>query len=285
MATSSTSTYGTGADYTNYSSGGTSEYDSMSGWEKFGLNSMDWIGLSGKKDKSEKINPYGSLNPEQIAMVRYLGPYIGNQISKGPQYYTGELSADMDPMESNYYNQSRADLMSGTLDDFLKQGSDQTAFNDRFNRDVATPTYDNFNQNELPGLLEGYSGFSTAAGNARAKALSTIGNNLLQQRYSGQEAAKDRALGAYDKYSDVGNYVSVPRSVKQAGLDRQYTDYVNANNRADSNINSALQFLGLSTGTYQPAQQDTRGMALLSTVASIVSSLYGGKGGSTAVSK
>jgi len=283
MATNTKSTtYYPEADKTNYTTGGTSEYDSRSTGAQYAITAFDPFNLSGKKDKSAEKNPYGALNPEQIAMTRFLGPYIGKQIAAGPQYYEGQLSAEMTPEESNYYNAKRADLMSGTLDQYLREASDPTALNDSFNREVATPTYQNFNENVLPGLLEGYSGFSTAQGNARAKALQGVSNELMTQRFTATQAAKDRALNAYPRYADVQNYVSAPRVIQQAGLDREYQDYTQANATAQANIDRGLAYLGLSGGTYMAGQQNTQGIAMIGSIANLIASIYGkGSGGAS----
>jgi hypothetical protein len=260
-------------------------FEGMSSWQKFGNMSLDPLNLSGRRDKKEVIRPYGALNPEQIALTQYLGPQLLSRLKEGPQYYSGELSAEMTPEEAALYNPSRVNLLSGTLDTMLNEANDPTAYNERFNREVATPTYQDFNENQLPSLLEGYSSFSTAAGQARANALAGIGRNLMTQRFAGQEAAKDRALNAYGKYADVGTFAAVPRVFKQAGLDRTYQEYIRGNEAASDNINKALGFLGISTGTYQGPQQDNRLLSLVGSLASIVSSIKGGGSSSAAATK
>jgi hypothetical protein len=234
--------------------------------------------LGGQKGKEAQYDPYGTLNPEQRSMVQAMGPQLQSAATAGPQLYGGQLTAEMSPEESGYYNPTRAGLMTGTIDTMLQEANDPVAFNNAFNRGMVDPTYQNFNQNILPGILEGYSGFSTAAGNARVQALNTVGNDLMMKRYEGQQAAKDRALNAYGKVADVQNYLAAPRIFQQAGLDRKYQDYVGADARAKENIDKALQFLGISTSTYTPAQQDTRWSGMLG--GALQGGMLGAMGGS-----
>jgi hypothetical protein len=241
--------------------------------------------LGGSKGKKAQSNPYGALNPEQIGVNKAVGTRLNSMISEGPQTYDGQLNADMSAQEAGYYNPTRAALMSGTVDTMLNEANDPVAFNNAFNKGMVDPSYQNFNQNTLPGITEGYGAFTTAAGNARAQALQTLGNNLTMQRYQGQQDAKSRALSALGQTSNIQNYMAAPRVFQQAGLDRKYQDYVQGNQQYSDNIGKALSFLGISTGTYTPAQKDTRWSGAISGAMSGLSmglGLGGGGGGTAA---
>jgi len=238
--------------------------------------------LGGTKGKKAQSNPYGQLNPEQIGVNKTVGNRLNTLAGQDPQLYGGQLNAEMSPQESAYYNTGRASLMSGTVDNMLNEANDPVAFNNAFNQGMVNPTYQNFNQNELPGMLEGYGAFTTAAGNARAQALQTVGNNLMMNRYTAQAQAKDRALSAMGLTPTLQKYMAAPREIQQAGLDRHYQDYINANEQNGKNMDRALQFLGIRTGTYTPAVKDTRLSGALSGAlagASLGSGISGAFGG------
>lgn len=240
--------------------------------------------LGGSKGKKAEFNPYGALNPEQISMVKALGPQLTSSATAEAPRYGGQLTAEMSPQEAAYYNTGRANLMSGTVDQMLQEANDPVAFNNAFNQGMVNPTYQNFMQNELPALEEGYGAFTTARGNARAQALNTLGNNLAIQRYQGQQAAKDRALSAIGQTPTIQNYMVAPRVFQQAGLDRKYADYVQGNEIKQKNINNALSFLGISTGTFTPGQKDTRWSGMFSGALSgamLGGMMGGGAGGGT----
>ena len=219
--------------------------------------------LGGTKGKKAQTDPYGALNPEQRSMLQAMAPGIQSSATAEAPQYGGQLTAEMSPQEAGYYNTGRGSLMSGTLDTMLQDANDPVAFNNSFNKGMVDPTMQNFNQNTLPGMMEGYAGFSTAGANARAQALNTVGNDLAIQRYQGQQAAKDRALSAMGQYKNVSDYMAAPRVFQQAGLDRKYNDYIQGNQQKQQNIDNALKFLGLSTGTYTPAVKDTRWSGML----------------------
>jgi hypothetical protein len=154
--------------------------------------------------------------------------------------------------------------MGGTIDTMMQEANDPVAFRNRFQEEMADPAYRNFEMNEAGRIGEGYSGFSTARAGALANARATLGNNLLMSRYQALQDTKNRALNAYNAVPTIQNYLATPRVFRQAGLDRKYKDYVGANERAQSNIDNALKFLGISTATYTPEQKDTRWSGALS---------------------
>ena len=240
--------------------------------------------LGGTKGKKAQSDPYGQLNPEQRAVNTQLGSDL-KDTTFGTQY-GGQLTAGMDPTESAFYNPTRAGLMSGTLDSMLQSANDPTAFNNQFNQGMVNPTMQNWQQNIAPGIDEAYSNFSTARGAARQRSLSDVNNSLTMQRYQGQEDAKNRALNAMGQYQNVGNYAAAPRIFQQQGLDRAYNEFTRGNEQRGKNIDAGLKFLGIGTGTYTPAVQDTRlsGAIQGGLSGALMGSLMGGGGGVGGVS-
>ena len=154
---------------------------------------------------------------------------------------------------------------------------------------MVDPAYRLFERNVLPGLIEDYAGFSTARANAAANARTDLGDQLLMQRYQALQDTKNRALQAYSQVPTVQNYLAAPRVFQQAGLDRKYAEYIRGNEQKMANIDNALKFLGISTGTYTPGDQkgSERIMALLGMggtlgAAGILAGAGGGAGGTGA---
>lgn len=223
----------------------------------------DLIGKeTGLWGKEGTYDPYGAYNPEQTALNKTVGTRLNTMVGEGPQYYTGELSAEMSPEEAAYYNPTRANLMSGTIDQMMQEGYNDTAFNNQFQQEMVDPTYQQFRNYTQPTLEEALPTFSTARGTVLARELGTVGQNLLQQRFTSREAAKNRALSAYGAVPAVQSYLETPRVFKQAGLDRKYADYIQANTQAAQNIDKALAFLGIGSKTYTPPDYSFRDFLL-----------------------
>lgn len=244
--------------------------------------------LGGSKGKKAQFDPYGTLNPEQRAMVQALGPQLTSAASAEAPRYGGQLTADMSPQESAFYNTGRANLMSGTLDSMLAEGSDPVARANAFRQGMSDPAYQNFRQNTLPGLVENAPASSSFRANLADRAMNTLNNDLAMQRFQYDSAAKDRALSAIGQTPNIQNYMAAPRIFQQAGLDRKYSDYVQGNQTKQNNISNALQFLGISTATYQPEQKDTRWSGMLSgalggaSLGAGIGGMFGGGGGAAA---
>lgn len=210
------------------------------------LNPKDWF--------EDEVDPYGTLNPEQRQLVQALGPRL-QALSMGPEQYTGQLTEPLSPEEAA--NVSRFNALAqqgyGTLE---RLGTyDPTTFNRQFREEVASPAYQTFAQFEQPILEEAVPYSGSARARTVSDALTQLRNQLLTQQFQARETAMDRALTgttALPGYAQAtAGVLGVPRSITQAGLDRQYQEYIRSQSQNRQDINAALNFLGLSTGTYQ----------------------------------
>ncbi len=206
--------------------------------------------------KRPNLNPYGTLNPEQIGVTKSLGGRLLNQIDQGPTQYGGQLSEGMTPEEqANFSNFNRSAAISGGTLDRLSN-YDDASFNSNFDEEMTQPSIDAFRRYSQPLIEESLPTFSTARANAVGRGLSDLNNNLLTQRFSARESAKDRALRAVgagtDFYSESAKLNAMPREIKQAGLDRQYQEFIRSNEQYQTGLNTALNFLGISTVAQEP---------------------------------
>jgi len=208
------------------------------------LNPKDWT--------EDDVSSYGSLNPEQLALTKALGPRL-QALASGPEYYGGQLTEPISTAETANVERFNALSQSG-YDTLSRLGTyDPAAFNNQFREEVASPAYSNFRQFEQPILEEAVPYSGSARAQTVGDAVTQLRNQLLTTQFSAREAQKDRALGATQAMpgyaSGTAQVLSIPREIKQAGLDRQYTEYTQANARNREDIQRALNFLGISTVT------------------------------------
>lgn len=211
-------------------------------------------GFFGSKGK-QSVNPYGTLNPEQVALTHSLGPELNTRATgDASQFqYGGQLNAPITEGELGVQtNANRINAIAGKTYGNIGE-YDPTLFNKQFDEEIADPTYASYKRNVLPGIQEAMPGFSTARGNVTARGLQNTSDQLLMARNQAREAQKRLALdaltGASNYNVNAANIAAVPRLIQQAGLDKAYQNFIQANAQKSDSINQALDFLGISTGT------------------------------------
>lgn len=205
--------------------------------------------------KKPKVDPYGTLNPEQVALTKSLGPEITSRATgDASQYlYGGQLNAPISDGEQNVVDNA-ARLNAVAAGTYNTLGTyDPKLFNDQFDSEIADPTYESYKRNVLPGIQESVPGFSTARADVTAKGLQNVSDQLLTARNTARTAAQQTALSALQQGSNynvnAANIAAVPRVIQQAGLDKSYQNFIQANAQKSDAVNQALNFLGISTGT------------------------------------
>lgn len=232
-------------------------------------------------------DPYGTLNPEQRQVNQALGSTLINNMSGTGNTYGGQLNAPIGSGEQNVVDNS-ARLNAVASNTYNRLGTyDPAQFNTDFNNQIQDPSIDNFKRNIEPLLGEELPSFGTARANVVSRAANDLQNNLLQQRFTSNEAAKNLALNALsggNTYNQGAMAIqAVPREIQQAGLDRDYKAFLDANQSKKDSLNQALQFLGISTGsTTQEPTDFGNYMATAQALGNIVGSVIpGASGGST----
>lgn len=209
-------------------------------------------------------NPYGTLNPEQISMLKSLGPRL-ETLSGAPEYYSGDMTSPMTSAETSNINRFNALSKQGygTFESMMDYND--PAFESQFREEMIDPAFQNFREYTQPILEEAVPHSGSARASLVGSSLRDLQSDLMTKRFDAREAAKNRALNAASGLPSYGesttNVLSVPRQVAQAGLDRDYMEYVRGNEQNRADINAALAFLGISTVT---EKQDTRGQMALS---------------------
>jgi hypothetical protein len=220
----------------------------------------NFLGMFGPK--KPKVNPYGTLNPEQIQVNKALGSAVMGDLSKGTQdyLYGGQLTEGIGQGEQDVVNQNaRMNAIAGnTYANFANYNDPE--FNEQFDSEISRPTLQNFQNDIAPYLAQELPSFGTQRANVIARELNTLQNNIMNKRFDARESAKNRALQAANDsagyFQTSAGIQAIPRQIKQAGLDREYQNYVQANSQKSDSLNRALSFLGLSTGTvYQPKSE------------------------------
>lgn len=230
-----------------------------------------------------KTDPYGTLNPEQVNLNKNLGPDLTNRATGDySQFmYPGQLQAPISQGEQDVVNNAaRTNAIAGNTYNRIAQ-YDPNQVNEDFNTNIARPSTQNWMNDVAPYLRENLNAFSSEQGNVLARAALTNQNNLNQQRMDYQQQARTNALsaltGASNYNTNALNIAAAPRAIQQAGLDKAYNNFIQANAQKSNSINQALQFLGISTGT--TTQDPTTFGNILSTAqsaANIYSAIRGG---------
>lgn len=222
--------------------------------------------LASLKGKKKQVDPYGALNPEQRNVTKQLGPYLQSRISQGPTAYGKPMTADFGDNEQDILNKYNtfSDSRNSALQRIL--GTSDTSFDDEFTSEVADPTVDYFKREIQPLIEESLPTFSTARANVVGRNLTNLTGDLAQKRFDARQLRRDQALQASNAldnaWSTAAERNAVPREIKQAGLDRDYIEFTRQESEKTKYVNDMLNFLGISTGTVDPAQ-DSKGYGIL----------------------
>jgi len=213
-------------------------------------------GYFGSKGKN-KIDPYGQMTAEQRQVNSALGSAVLGNVNRD-YTYGGQLTEGIGSGEQDVVNQNaRMNAIAGNTYETLGNYNDP-AFNQQFDEEISRPTLQTFQNEIAPYLAQELPSFGTQRAQVIARSLGELQNNVMQKRFDARESAKNRALQASN---DSANYFatsagiqSIPRQIKQAGLDREYQNFIQANEAKSNSLNQALAFLGLSSGTaeYKP---------------------------------
>lgn len=215
--------------------------------------------------EEEEKNPYGALNPEQIDLTKKLGPYLTNQIGNEAPQYTGNFAAAYTPTEQETLDrQSRLSALNADWSKYYQPGE--------INPEVDANEWRNLNQKFYgngfdPGIKalteEQYAGPSSGGywGSARANAVMNayntgvinpykdIRSGLLKESYRN---ALNYGVGSSAINKTTSEIAVVPRAIQQFGLTSKYNEWVRTRPESLPYIEQALNFLGISTGTYKP---------------------------------
>lgn len=217
-------------------------------------------GLFGGGGEEERWLPYGSFNPEQIALTQQLGPMLQSLLGNAPSYQ-GQLSTDMRPEFMDIISQS------GRLNALAQPGYERLLSGEfpeeEFQAGFATPTRKSFAEDIQPLIEEQYAGSGGYWGSARAGAVldeyrKQVSDPIAEQRGKlGIEAMQwpGRYGGLIQQaQATAASIQDMPRVIQQYGLDRQYNEWVRTQQANIQYINAALSFLGLSSVAYMPRE-------------------------------
>jgi len=259
-----------------------------------GLGLQAYGAYKGQKGGGYNYNPYGNLNPEQIALTQKLGPLLSGAL--GPaQQYTGQYNAPMTQGEQNVIstNARLSALGAQGLEPMLRGEFPEQYYQDA----IKKPIMKTYEEEIRPLIQEQYSGPGEGYwGSARAGAvtkgyrdvLDTLTASRAELGYLAQQGVP-AAMDALNRMSATSAQVQeLPRLIQDYGLQQKYAEWKRTRPENMQYIDWALEFLGLSTGTaeYQPLEDNkfTRIGSLLTSVGGIASGFNTG-GGSQAVSQ
>jgi hypothetical protein len=218
-----------------------------------------------------------ALTPEQqSALQQLLGQLTGR--TNATTGYGGPLSASpntgqnksLAALEELAMKQAgggpgTTDEARGTLSKFMHESDDPEATNERFRHEVQDPAMQSFQKELLPMITSRFKGNAAYGSDrtmAESNALGTLGTGLAASRskmaFDTSEAAKSRALQAAgmvpgmdasmaDILFKIFGAQSGMQGVEQAGLDRNYAEFLRRQKGEETNINQILAALGLNT--------------------------------------
>jgi hypothetical protein len=213
--------------------------------------------LFGKKPSVER-DPYGTLNPEQKALVQKMGPYLLGRIGNVENnMYTGDYTS---PLTQNEQEMISRNARLSALGEQGLQPLLRGEFPEEYYQSaIYRPMLKRFQEDIQPVLEEQYAGPSGGGywGSARAGAVGKGYRDLIDTATAERgklawnvQQNVPLAIGAANALSKTEAEIQqIPRLIEQYGLDQKYKEWVRANEADQQYINDALNFLNISTVT------------------------------------
>jgi len=212
-------------------------------------------------------DPYGTWNPEQIALGKSLGTNLNTLTSNVPSYtgdYTTPLTSEEQAVLSN---QNRLNAMTEDWSSKFQPGYidpevdriELANLNRAFYGDALNPGAKALAEEQFAGN-GGYWGDARAKGimgtyaNTVTNPYNTWRSNALQNSY---QNALNYATNRTNLNTANAQLQQVPRLITQYGLDKKYAEWIRGEESKRSYVDAALTFLniGSKTATYTPAKQ------------------------------
>ena len=238
--------------------------------------------LAAKNKGKWEYDPYGQLSPEQRSVMQTMGPQINSRIAAGPQYYDKSLTApwtggEQDNLEmwrrlQKQGEASFTDLMSGKFPE------------DYFQKSIYQPMLKQYQQDVVPAIQEQFSGpGNTYYGGARANAVSKGYTDLYDTasalRAQLSKEARELPLqvmpAAESMIRSGAGFEAAPRLIDQYDLTAKYNEWTRGNNEYKSYLDTALNFLGVSSVSAQYQEPKPNPWAYALTAAGGMASSYG----------
>lgn len=239
------------------------------------INWMTGEGLLWGNSKEAETNPYGQLNPEQTSMTKALGPWLQSAAMNPAQQYTGEYTAPVSSGEQTAIDRNArlSALGEKGLEPLLAGEFPE----DYYQNTLYKPMLKQWQEDVQPQVEESYAGPGGYWGSARAGAvgkgyrdlMDTLAAKRSELAWNVQQNVPNAITAANSLSTTEASIQSIPRIIQQYGLDKKYTEWVRTRPESLPYIQYALNFLGLSTGTYIPAEKATLGADLAKIAAAV----------------
>jgi len=232
-----------------------------------------------------EYDPYGQLNPEQKSVMQTMGPQINSKIAAGPQTYQGQLTAPWTAGEQTGLDQWRtsyAKALQG-LDPLLTGKIDENYWQ----KAQVDPMMKIQKEQVDPALAEAWSGpgntyYGSARANAVQKSYTDLTDTLAAKRAELQHEAMYAPLTAGPVAAGLATtgqaLEAAPRLVQQYDLTAKYNEWVRGNNEYKSYLDTALNFLGVSSVSAQYQEAPPNPWAYALQAAGGLASSYGMSG-------
>ncbi len=212
-----------------------------------GLGALGGAGLAGifgKKGKSAEYNPYGGLNPEQIAVNKQLGSYFGN-VNAAPSLYGGQYTADFTPEEQAILDRNaRLSSLGETGLSTMLSGEFPEEY---WKSSIYNPMLKSFKEDIQPQIEEQYAGqwSGTPRADAVTKGYRDLMDTLTAKRAELGWQARNAVPEAVSAMGSMGTtgmaLANIPREIKQYGLDKQYAEWTRGQTEKQNYVNQGWE--------------------------------------------
>jgi len=222
------------------------DFSNLFGGDK---GTTDMGAYSGRPGTYQRLQ---TLTPEQQRLMSQVGSYYSNAFSGGgfPQY-TGEYNTPITGGEQDLVRQnSRSNVLAEKGFAPLLSGEFPE---DYYQKSVYAPTMKSWREDILPELEESYAGPGGYWGSARAGAVGKSARDLSDYLTSTRADLANKAVQyptsaapAYANYmGESAKIQSIPRAIRDYGLQKQYEEFVRTRPESAANIAGATSFLNL----------------------------------------
>lgn len=242
--------------------------------------------LFGDTEEAKQTGTAATLTPEQADLLKQLTGFVSGGIGEGAERFPGQITAGPSPLQQQGFDLTGQFLGGGlpgdtTLDTLLAD-FDPALATQAFEKGIADPARQRFQEDILPGIAETFTSQNALSSGASLRAATRAGTDLetglsgilANLLFQGEQGTLDRQLQALPVELqrilapiltgvDVGG---VQRGIEQQGLTGELGEFL----RTQPGANPLLNLLGPSLGTraFEPiVQGPTSQEGFLSTIA------------------
>lgn len=271
--------------------------------------------LLGSKKKIGGTDPSlektSTLNPEQEAVSKALGPFISERIGKGLPAYEGDMVAGLSELEGLGLGQAKQFVTSGpgsvatqSLGAFgeAMEGMSPEEIESFYNQHYQPIRNRIFERDVMPAVRESFVGpgafrssgmqdaIARSAGQFAEEGARDIGDYILAERGQNKQLLSlAPAFAALEEESPLRRaeaglaFGQLPRALEQAELEAKFSEFQRTMPELSPILDQAMQYLGIPTqASYFNPGSPNQILELLKGVGGVAGAAYGARAGRVA---